>query len=522
MISNLTQTHLLRSKAQQLFRALFITAVTLIFIAFTVVVYGHVFSNGLCCADDATNAVVAKNLALGKGYLNTILSNGEIGSKYFDPEISTGPALNLPAAALLYGVGNVPWAPGFVAATISVSLLLATAIILANWIGASRGAGYLGVLILLLYAVTAGIHFEHWYSLLGEIPAALLLISGAATLAVGPASRTRIVASGLLFGLAVTTKLLAALSFLPVGIWFAWRIMAARRQRIPRFVDASTAVVSFCVPSACFELWKFISLGAGYLANLKEFRAFFFGKAGDTHASISLFSRASAHFISMGQHFGFSPVALLVAMTGTAILVHLYAEENSTRRLFGWLAGAAVLNAVWWLFISDGRPRYALIGLFLCFSALSCVVFMRIPWAVAGALCSVLFFEFACGVSRLERPIKFVAATQFHETDRVRNLSKTASFLERLGDERPFVTSWWAAAIDTEYALPTVGNFVRFDYVPANRKRNDLILVRNEDWVKFATIPAFTQWEQKCSQVLLNAPPFVVSRCTPNSTLALK
>jgi hypothetical protein len=117
-----------------------------IFLAFAFLVYGFVFSNGLCCGDDSTNAVVAKNLAFGKGYLNTILSSGASGSKYFDPEISTGPTLNVPAAGLIYVVGNVPWAPGFITATLTVILLLATAIFVSKWAGVLRAAAYLALL----------------------------------------------------------------------------------------------------------------------------------------------------------------------------------------------------------------------------------------------------------------------------------------------------------------------------------------------------------------------------------------
>jgi len=93
-------------------------------IIFAVIVYGHVFSNGLCCADDSTFATVAKNLAFGKGYVESTPLDGSIGVKPFDPAVGTGPTVIIPAAALVYVLGNVPWAPGFATATISFSLLL--------------------------------------------------------------------------------------------------------------------------------------------------------------------------------------------------------------------------------------------------------------------------------------------------------------------------------------------------------------------------------------------------------------
>src|SRR5437870_844873 len=65
----------------------------LMFLALAVIVYGHVFSDGLCCADDSTNAIVANNLAFGKGYSNSIPLDGNPGLRQFDPRITTAPAL---------------------------------------------------------------------------------------------------------------------------------------------------------------------------------------------------------------------------------------------------------------------------------------------------------------------------------------------------------------------------------------------------------------------------------------------
>ncbi|PYR98188.1 MAG: hypothetical protein DMG15_18510 [Acidobacteria bacterium] len=99
-------------------------AAVLLLIIFAVIVYGHVFSNGLCCADDSTFATVAKNLAFGKGYVESTPLDGSIGVKPFDPAVGTGPTVIIPAAALVYVLGNVPWAPGFATATVSFSLLV--------------------------------------------------------------------------------------------------------------------------------------------------------------------------------------------------------------------------------------------------------------------------------------------------------------------------------------------------------------------------------------------------------------
>jgi len=74
------------------------------------------------------------------------------------------------------------------------------------------------------------------------------------------------------------------------------------------------------------------------------------------------------------------------------------------------------------------------------------------------------------------------------------------------------VTGLWSTAADIEYAMPTVGNFIRYDHVPEDRQ-SGAILVRNKIWVDFGPVPEFTAWEQKCDETLWDAPPYVVSRC---------
>src|SRR5437016_134312 len=83
-------------------------AAVLLLIIFAVIVYEHVFSNGLCCADDSMYATVAKNLAFGKGYVQSTPLDGSIGLRSFDPAVGTGPTVIIPTAALVYIFGNAP------------------------------------------------------------------------------------------------------------------------------------------------------------------------------------------------------------------------------------------------------------------------------------------------------------------------------------------------------------------------------------------------------------------------------
>ena len=164
------------------------------------------------------------------------------------PEISTGPTLNVPAAGLIYVVGNVPWAPGFITATFTMICCLRTAIFVSKWAGVLRAAAYVA----------------RWCSCSTPSPPASISSTGTACWAKGRprfcdrrhvgfgCSNGQAVLDlrvGFVIGLAVTAKLLAALSFLSVSVWFLWRFFAAKGDRARRFVDGlSRSEPSVCQP----------------------------------------------------------------------------------------------------------------------------------------------------------------------------------------------------------------------------------------------------------------------------------
>ena len=493
----------------------------ILLVSFAVIVYGHVFSNGLCCADDSLFATVAKNLAFGKGYVSTPLDGG-IGLRPFDPAIGTGPTVIIPAAALVYVVGNVPWAPGFATATISLSLLLFLAFILLR--STSSGGAYVCTSILLLYSLTAGIHFEHWYSLLGETPAALLCVAGAGVLARHPQRRSSILLASLLYGLALMAKLLSLLAFIPTAVWLLVKAMRIQ-DRSRHLVNCVLGAIAFATPFALFEVWKVGVLGPHlYRQNTMEFLGFF--KAQSTAANGDLgniaavimqaLNRYSSNSAVMQQRFGFSPVTLLLVGALAVCLVWRYADSHFIKLFCLFLVTAALTEISWWLLISNGWPRYALIGLLLYFFAVSCAVFVKRSWLITSSITALLLMIFFPGYSRFSDPIRFVLKYRYAYTPRLTNLLSTVRFLGEVQHDQPFVMGIWSTGSDIEYSLPTVGNFIRYDHVPKDRE-GGAILVRNKIWVDFQPMPEFTAWEEKCDETLWDAPPYVVSRC-PGST----
>ena len=157
--------------------------------SFLYLVYGYVFSNGLCCGDDAFMAVAAKNLAAGHGYATSLPSPAGSGLHLFDPALSTGPTLVLPATGIIKVFGVTPWAPGLATALVTTALLMLIAFVLGRWVGSIRALWYIAVMLTLMYTLTAGSRFANWYSLLGEVPAAMLTVLGVALFVWRPGKR---------------------------------------------------------------------------------------------------------------------------------------------------------------------------------------------------------------------------------------------------------------------------------------------------------------------------------------------
>ena len=73
-------------------------------------------SHGLCCADDAWFAIVAKSLASGLGYATTFSASEEITHPIlFNPSTGTGPTLIVPCAIAFKIFGKNEVLPGLTA-----------------------------------------------------------------------------------------------------------------------------------------------------------------------------------------------------------------------------------------------------------------------------------------------------------------------------------------------------------------------------------------------------------------------
>ncbi len=456
-------------------------------------------------------------------YANPLPLDGSPGLRFFDSRITSGPVLNLPAAALMAVVGNTPWVPGVATATLVFGVMLVTYAGLVALAGATRAAAYSVLVLLFLYVETAGVHFEHWHALLGEGPATALCLAGAVLAARAVNNRRAVWPAALVFGLALATKMLALLSALPLALWLVWRVAVAPGDaRRASAVDALGAGAALAAPLAAYHAWQVHVLGWNtYVEQTREFLRFVQSHDAVTALPTSvsgawprLLTTSAANAASFHAHFGYPLVLLAALAIGAGIALHRRSVAPEAGALYALLMGAAAVHLTWWACLSNGQHRYALIGLFLYSAAICCVVFVRGPWltaALVAPLAITLMVQLAGPLAI--QPARFAWNRRGRYTPRVVNMVKTAAFLDTLAPQRPFVMGWWATASDLEYAMATSGNFIGSMHLDPNAPGPSRILVRNTTWVAWATTPEFAAWEQRCAEVLLAAPPYLVSRC---------
>jgi hypothetical protein len=477
------------------------------------VVYGHVFSNGLSCADDSAIAITAKNLARGYGYATSIPLDGSFQIKSFDPSVTTGPVLVFPAALLVYCFGNLPWVPGFATANICFILLVFIFFIVKRTKNLYLATLFIGILTLNFYILTAKSSFIYWYVLIGELPSALLFISGIIIFSANPNKIFNIIISGIILGMAFMTKMLTLLGLIPLFLYFIHKLIRNTEERKIVFRNIIYGIIAFALPFALFELWKLYMLGLHpYLHNFKEFLSSLIvlhGKPAE-NIQMNIIEIINIRSKTLNNTFGFGLITLILIGIIVSTLLFRYEKNINVKILFFILLSGAIIHLFWWLFFSKGWPRYAVIGLFLFFSAVSCIVFIE-----KFRVYTITIYMIMLGLYSIGHPTTIYRATnilghKFKTETRLNNLSKTVSFLEKHAQDKPFISSWWATYADIEYAMPEVLNIKRFDNLNVKDSNRKLLLVFNTDWVNFYYHPEFEKFKKKFTKVVFSAPPYLV------------
>jgi hypothetical protein len=469
-----------------------------------------VMSWGVCCADDALFATVAKNLAWGFGYSSS-LGHGPNGVlERFEVNITTGPTLILPVSGAVRLLGNQFWVPG------AVQVTLWTVLLVAVWraLGAvaSRGrAGIVGALFLLVIYSVSPYHFEHWFAMLGEVPAALALVLSLTIWAAHPESRQRCFFAAMLCSLAVVTKLLAviyAATFLAAAVVVVG--LSGHRELKHLWRLLGPFLVGFLVPILAFEAWKAALLGGeAYLAHLRGL-AYILSNQGTSHSAFWP-AEITTRLIAFSTRFGVSlPGLLVLAVFGGSLVWRT--GSPAFRRLYLVLGAGIVVHTCYWLVLSIGWPRYIYMGVILLCALVS------IPYLALEGRGPIMLYSAALALSllgtvgRLHGPIAGLGGAWFAPSTFRLNQDSVVRFLDARLDRRPFVGQWAAPVADLEYLSKGVLGFKGYSALTLADLSRGVLVVTNSRFHD-AGDKQFSSFVTSCGQPVLAAAPYAIHEC---------
>jgi hypothetical protein len=479
-------------------------------LAFVAIAAARAYSMGICCADDSVYAEQAKNLATGVGYATTIQHDThDFGVRLFDPYMGTGPAAVLPVALAVRVLGNALWVPGVTTVALWTALLWAIYGALRR-LSTEPERRHLAVLAFsyVAFALTL-FHSEHWSALLGEVPAALLVVLAIALWATAPTPR-RHFSAGVILCLAVLAKTLAALyviAFLVAVALDSARPRDAADGRVRRGLLAVAA--GLALPATVLETWKLATLGPSlYATRVRE--TFQFVGAQGLGAPESLLARVTRLCQDFYDTFSASVVEVFL-FTAAASLAMLLHRQGALRR-FGLAAGLGLAaNAAYWLFLSVGWSRYLIMAVVVASAtiALSMLAWPR-RWLVAWA--AAVLFWLVPTWGRMGYPLTLMDRGWFRESTAAVNLRRAADYLSRYARGRIVVGEWWATMVDLEYASSAPLVFKGYRALPALPERSTFLLVVNE---RFASNrdAGFAELKGSCGAPVLDAAPYRVYEC---------
>lgn len=434
---------------------------------FVIIALSLVWSKGVCCGDDAYLSTVAKNIANGLGYVSTMqVFAPHYIIRPFDPTDGTGPTIILPAALFIKIFGNMYWAPGLANVTFWSLLFVLVGCFVRKY---NYGIGFslFSVLFLYLNYTLMTFHYEHWYALLGEVPSALLIILGILCFSYRDARFYQFL-TGVLFLLAVESKLL---SLLPCfGFLIAYGFIYPRKPSEDWrstwknfFIRTFFVGFGFLLPLFLFELWKFTVLGPiNFWQNWREYLGFI--RETGTHLDQSpslamLYNERSAVLVDRFD-------ILLPIMAGMLILGWLLIKKDANlKRLYTTFVIIVAIYSAYWIFASNGRARYFIIGLILLNFMMSLPLLSSRPKKYIF-LYSILLFVITFNTwGRLQFPFNGVNDQFFKpsvKTQALIEVSKTLSQKIQPTDSPRIVTQWWATAADIEYLMDRSHNFTTF------------------------------------------------------------
>lgn len=437
---------------------------------------------GVCCFDDASFAVLSKNLAAGDGYVLTLdYGNVDHSGIPFHPALGTGPTTILVAAAGIRLVGPIDWVPGVATIAFNAALLSSLLLIFARQLGFARASLYVTVVMITSVLATLN-HHEQWFAMLGEVESFLLTVVAYSLIAYGSRSTWTLLVSGVMLGLAFLAKELAVLYTLPVAALMLARFIRSDglsiKQRVRKsLLPLGTVAVGASLPVMAFELYRLKTLGLhGWLLNWTQ-HVIFIRSQGLTQQAQGFTEQFASRIQLFSDRFEVGFMATVV-LAVAGVLSALFLSRDSRAKHYAVLVGGAwALHSCYWLFMSVGWPRYAFSTIPLAMAAAAVAILHAPRRGLLAAQWGVVAFLVAAMVQParhytvdvLEPALSVAMAADEPSVDPKHELR---DYL--LHHNGVIYAPWWAHVASMEYLLP---GKARFTAVTSSSTTEGLLLV---------------------------------------------
>ena len=482
-------------------------------------------ARGVCCYDDACIAIVARNLAEGRGYtLPLNFSGSEYSLRAFDPLLGTGPTSILPVAGAIAIFGPQYWVPGGTHVFLEIVLLCLALWLLTRIGNHARIPFYLAAVIVLIGLVTAR-NVEYWSAQLGEAVAALLLLTGCLVWVTMNAWKGRGLVVGLLFGLAVLAKELAAicvLAFVCVAAVQRWQERKVRPLTSSDLRIWLGLVVGGFGPFFLFQIWQLWVLGPQqFRAGWREHLGIIQDLAGVPTERESLpRSLLKRVVLAKTTYFIGLPSILLLG----ALAFYLIRLRGGTKgaQLAALLAAGIGLHLLHWLFSSNDRARYLYIIVVLwCFLVALPILWSRWLGAIP-AVCAIVIASLSSAHLHLARVVREMWTREARQNVPQRQL---ISYLD--GELRgvPIYAAWWAHVASAQYFSSEPVRFQGGALEKMKENRGPVyVLVKSHviDWLAIELDRDLLETLPRCGPPVFTAGDYKLFRCAPEEPSPLE
>ena len=420
--------------------------------------------------DAAYHATVAKNLAQGYGWATSYENQFP-----FNPDVTTGPTLILPAALIIKLVGNEIWVPAFTAALLNLLIFLLILILYRRFFAAAQ---HYYICSLSLLAVYSLIEHSWWLAFTADMTVCLLAIATClayveANLAEKNTSRFRYaLLAGCLAGMAILAK--ATAGFLLVGLLLHWLIRGAmeRTLNFHLLLIFLLPIVMMALPWKLIAEWKIAQLPEAQQLEIKQYEHTFFSRQGSgiyelsksENPVVTLWQNLSRNLGVLNQHFysryhiPFASVGLLVLAAWSALSFRRWNSTSRRNQLITVLCLVLLANLLWFIFISYAwRAKHAMlammVGLFLLLYLISNSRMQRWFFAVVAMLVLIAPMHLKLYLYSL---YGFSNAPSAYNRDLLR---AKQVFLQQQPNTPWAGCGWVFAPWALEYLLPTAENF---------------------------------------------------------------